>query len=460
VGRGSVEQREYWSGRAGFILATVGAAIGLGSIWKFPYEVGSNGGGAFVLFYLIGLALIVLPLMLVEFAVGRRGRSDASRSVAAVATMAGASPHWSYVGLIGVVTSFLILSFYSVIGGWAIAYVLDTLRSGLPGADANAVQIRFDALLAAPMQMAIYHALFMAGTAFVVGRGIVDGIEKASKILMPALIVLILLLALYSTIAGDIVASLRFLFALDMAHVTPKVALEALGLGFFSIGVGMAVMITYAAHAGPGIDLREVAIVTLVGDTAISFAAGITVFPIVFANGLDPSSGPGLVFVTLPLAFARMPFGLVAAAIFFLLLVVAALASAMSMLEMPVAFLTQRFSWRRPVATTLCAVAAWLIGIATVLSFNAWAGWFPLAFLPGFGQATVFDILDRLTSNILLPISGLALAVFSGWIIPAGFLAAELGLGAKVAALLRIVLRYVATPAILATGLAPLFFRQ
>jgi NSS family neurotransmitter:Na+ symporter len=282
----------------------------------------------------------------------------------------------------------------------------------------------------------------------------------ASKILMPALIMLIMLLSFYSMIEGNVGASLHFLFALDLAQLTPKVALEALGLGFFSIGVGLAVMITYAAHAGPGINLREVAIVTLVGDTAISFAAGLAVFPIVFANDLDPSSGPGLVFVTLPLAFARMPLGLLAAAIFFLLLVVAALASAMSMLEMPVAFLTQRLSWRRPIATITCAFACWLIGIATVLSFNVWAGWFPLAFLPGFGTATVFDILDHLTSNLLLPISGLALAVFGGWIVPESFLADELGLGSRATRLLRIVLRYLATPAILAAGLAPLILRQ
>jgi NSS family neurotransmitter:Na+ symporter len=320
--------------------------------------------------------------------------------------------------------------------------------------------MRFDALLAAPVRMAGYHALFMAVTALVVGRGIVDGIENASKILMPALIVLIVLLSCYSMIEGDVGASLRFLFALDMTHMTPKVALEALGLGFFSIGVGLAVMITYAAHAGPSIDLREVAIVTIVGDTAISFAAGLAVFPIVFANELDPSSGPGLVFITLPLAFARMPLGTLAAVIFFVLLVVAALASAMSMLEMPVAFLTQRLAWRRPVATGVCAFGCWLIGIATVLSFNVWAGWFPLAALPGLGAATVFDILDHLTSNLLLPICGLALAIFGGWIVPGTFLAGELGLGSRTTRLLRVVLRYVATPAILAAGLAPLLLRQ
>ena len=454
------EKREYWSGRTGFVLATVGAAIGLGSIWKFPYEVGSNGGGAFVLFYLIGLALIVLPLMIVEFAIGRRGKSDASGSVAVVAEMAGSSRWWSWLGLLGVVTAFLILSFYSVIGGWAIGYVVETVRSGLPGSDAMAVQARFDALLASPLQMASYHAAFMAVTALVVGRGIVHGIETASKVLMPVLIILLVLLSLYSMLAGDVAATFRFLFALDLEHVTPRVALEALGLGFFSIGVGMAVMITYAAHAGPNIDLRQVAIMTIVGDTAISLVSGLAIFPIVFANQLDPSSGPGLLFVTLPLAFSHMPFGPLAAIAFFALLVVAALASAMSMLEMPVAFLHRRLGWRRPVATVACAFGCWLIGIATVLSFNLWAGWFPLSFLPGLGRATAFDVLDHLTSNLLLPIGGLALAIFGGWIMPAQFLADELVLGSRATSLLRAVLRYAATPAILVIGLAALFLRS
>jgi len=199
--------------------------------------------------------------------------------------------------------------------------------------------------------------------------------------------------------------------------------------------------------------------VTIVGDTAISFISGFAVFPIVFANQLDPSSGPGLVFVTLPLAFSRMPFGLYAAIAFFVLLVVAALASAMSLLEMPVAFLHRRLAWHRSAATTACAVACWLIGLATVLSFNRWADWFPLSFLPGLTRATIFEIFDHLTSNLMLPIGGLALAIFGGWIVPAKFLADELTLGSRTTRLLRIVLRYAATPAILAVTVAALFLR-
>ena len=244
-------------------------------------------------FYLLGLALIVFPLMLVEFAIGRRGRADAAYAIANVATDVGASRLWALCGLLGVAAAFIILSFYSVIGGWAIGYAVDTTLHGLAGADARAAQMRFDDLLAAPLKMAAYHFIYMAAVAFIVARGISRGIEEACKILMPILIGLIIGLGLFSMTQGDVAATLRFLFRLDPAHLTLRAALDALGLGFFSIGVGLSLMITYAAYAGPHVNLRKVAIITILGDTAVSIAAGFAIFPIVFAEGLDPASGPG-----------------------------------------------------------------------------------------------------------------------------------------------------------------------
>ena len=449
------QQREFWSGRTGFVLATIGAAVGLGSIWKFPYEVGANGGGAFVLFYLIGLLLIVFPLMLVEFAIGRRGRADAAYAIATVATAAGASRHWALCGLLGVAAAFIILSFYSVIGGWAIAYAVDTVLHGLAGTDARSAQARFDALLVAPLTMAIYHLAFMAAVAFIVARGISRGIEEACKILMPVLIGLIIVLCLFSMLRGDLAATLRFLFRFDPAHLTLRVALDALGLGFFSIGVGLCVMITYAAYAAAEVDLREVAIITILGDTAVSMAASLAVFPVVFAEGLDPAGGPGLMFVTMPLAFARVPGGTFAAIGFFLLLIVAAIVSGISMLEMPVALLKRR-GWSRPRAAVACAAACWLCGLATVLSFNRWATWYPLAALPIFAEATVFDLLDHLTSNMMLPLGGFSLALLAGWVLPEQLLADEIGLGARAVALLRLLVRYIVPICIAVLGLFPL----
>ncbi|RPH58142.1 MAG: sodium-dependent transporter, partial [Burkholderiales bacterium] len=300
-------QPEKWSGRIGFILATIGSAVGIGSIWKFPYEVGANGGSAFVLFYVVGLVLVVVPLMLAEFAIGRRGRADPSGSIAAVAQAAGANRRWAAAGLLGVLTGYLILSFYSVIGGWTIGYAVETALYGLPGADPQAVNARYEAFLASPWRMLAWHAVFMATATVVVARGVEKGIEIASKVLMPLLVALLLVLAGYSMIEGDLPATLRFLLKLDPQHLTARTALEALGLGFFSIGVGLGMMITYAAYSGAEIGLRQVAVVAVVADTFISLLAGLAVFPIVFAHGLDPASGPGLVFVTLPLAFAKMP---------------------------------------------------------------------------------------------------------------------------------------------------------
>jgi NSS family neurotransmitter:Na+ symporter len=449
------DKRDTWSGRVGFILATTGSAVGIGSIWKFPYEVGANGGSAFVLLYVAGLVFIVVPLMFAEFAIGRRGRGDPARSLAVVAVAHGASRRWALAGLLGVATGFLILSFYAVIGGWTIGYAAQTAFHGLPGADPQAVQARYDAFLDAPLGMLGYHALFMVAVTAIVARGVSRGIEAASKVLMPVLVVLMIGLAAYSVTTGDLATTLRFLLKLDPQQLTGRAALEALGLGFFSIGVGLGLMITYAAYGGPDIDLKQVAIVSVIADTAISVLAGFAVFPIVFAHGLDPASGPGLVFVTLPLAFAQMPFGTIAATTFFVLLFVAALASAISMLEIVVALLMNRFGWSRLSSSALAATTCFLAGIATVLSFNLWSDWHPLRGLEGFAQATIFDLLDHLTSNILLPVGGFAISVFAGWVAPERLLVEELRLTPRGALALRVVLRYVAPVGIAAATLAP-----
>jgi NSS family neurotransmitter:Na+ symporter len=260
---------------------------------------------------------------------------------------------------------------------------------------------------------------------------------------MPLLVVLMVGLACYSIIEGNAMAAVDFLFRLDPQYLNARTALDALGLGFFSIGVGFALMVTYAAYADYDINLKQVAIASVVADTAISFLAGFAVFPIVFAHGLDPASGPGLVFVTLPLAFAGMPFGTIAAGAFYLLLFVAALASAISLLELAVALLVKRLAWPRLTACVVVAGGCFVLGLATVLSFNLWADWYPLDALRGFGRATVFDLLDYLTSNLLLPLCGFALALFVGWALPASLLTGELRLSPSGLRLLRTALRYI-----------------
>lgn len=450
--------RETWSGRAGFVLATIGSAIGIGSIWKFPYELGANGGSAFLLCYLVGLAVIVIPLMLAEFAIGRRGRGDPVSAIRAVARASGASPRWGLAGLLGVVCGVMILSFYSVIGGWTLGHALDALWRGLPAQDASAARDRFAAFLADPWTMTACHAAFMGACAAIVARGIGHGIESAVSLLMPLLAALMLALVAYAAVNGDIGATLRFLFAFDASRISARTVLDALGLGLFSIGVGMGLMITYAGYAREDTSLVQVALVSVAADTAISLLAGFAVFPIVFRHGLDPAAGPGLVFETLPIAFAGMPFGRVAAVAFFLLLFVAALASAISTLELIVAWLA-RLGLARRAATMLAAGACFAGGIPTVLSFNAWAGWHPLAALPGFADATFFGVIDELSSNLLLPVGGLAIAIFAAWRMDPRALAGELGLAPRAASLLRGALATVVPAGIVLAGLVPWLLR-
>jgi neurotransmitter:Na+ symporter, NSS family len=262
-------------------------------------------------------------------------------------------------------------------------------------------------------------------------------------------------LAAYSAIQGDLAATLRFFFSFDLAHMKPEVALEALGLGFFSIGVGLCTMITYAAYAGSEINLKQVAIFIVVSDTTISLLAGFAVFPVVFAENLDPASGPGLVFITLPVAFARMPFGTLAAVAFFMLLAVAAIGSAISLLELAVAPVRNALGWPQARATVVCASVCWIVGLATVLSFNHWAAWFPFAIMPKFATSTMFDLIDYLTSNLLLPIGGFGIAIFIGWATPQWVLTQELELSAGAARFLRVLLRYFVPILIGAATLAP-----
>lgn len=440
--------RETWGSGLGFLLATVGSAIGIGSIWKFPYEVGSNGGGAFVAVYLAGLALVVVPLLFAEFAIGRRGRNDAVASMLVVAADERVSPRWRLVGYWGALTSFLVLSFYAVIGGWTLYYAVVTLINGLPGSDGAAVQARFDGLLSSPARMVVCQSIFLLLLALTVARGVQRGIEQAMKVLMPVLAVLLVAMAVYSCTTGDAREAARFLFVPDFGDLTARGVLEALGLGFFSIGVGLGLMITYAGYSTPDLNLRQTALLSVGADTAVSLLAGLAVFPIVFANDLDPASGPGLVFVSLPLAFAEMPAARVAASAFFALLFIAALASAVSMLEGVIAVVGHQRGWPRrkslAVVTPICVV----VGLGTVWSFNRWRDWHPLRAIDRFADHTFFDLLDEATSNLMLPVGGLAVALFTGWVVDRRFVADALELQPFGRRVLRAALRYLAPVAI------------
>jgi NSS family neurotransmitter:Na+ symporter len=367
-----------------------------------------------------------------------------------VAAEGARSPRWRIVGLVGIAAGFIILSYYAVIAGMTMAYVPHALISGFGGADAAKTAADFAALTGSPVTLGLWQAAFLAISAAVVARGVKGGIEAACAILMPLLGLLMVALVIYAAIEGDVARAADFMFSLRLDQLSPRGALEALGLGFFSIGVGMGVMITYAAYAGERFDLARAAIATLIGDTAISLLAGFAIFPIVFAEGLDPSEGASLMFLTLPLAFGALPFGDLVGAAFFLLLFVAALASAISLIEVAVAPLMRTTAMSRRKAAILVGAVAWLLGLPSVLSFNLWAEVRPLSSL-GHAELTIFDAIDGFASNLLLPACGLALSLFAGWRMPAHIYQAELGQAPRaLGTALRLLLRWVVPAVIIA----------
>lgn len=450
-------QGQGWTSRWGFLLATVGSAVGLGSIWKFPYMVGENGGGAFVFVYLLALAAIVFPVLLAEFIIGRSGGKSAVGSLTDTAKRHGGSPAWGLLGLWSIVAGFLILSFYSVIGGWTIAYIPLALQGDFNGQSGEGVAAIFGALLADSNRLILFHAIFMTLTAGTVALGITNGLERAVTILMPMLFVIMIGLVIFAAMTAGLGKAAAFMFTPDFSKITPQIVLDAIGLGFFSISVGMGVMITYAAYTGREINLTEIAVATIAGDTFVSFLAGFAIFPLVFAYNLDPAGGPGLMFVTLPVAFAQMDWGTVVGTAYFVLLLVSALASALSLLELIVSYAVER-NISRVVAALGGGLICFVLGLATVYSFNDWKDWHPLAAIGGFESKTIFDVIDFLTSNIMLPVGGILIAIFVGWVMPSAAVADALGVRQGVGtALLNLLLRIVcplALAAVLWAGLA------
>ncbi len=416
-----------WSSRFAFILAATGSAVGLGNIWKFPYITGENGGGAFVLVYLLCIALIGLPIMIGEVLIGRRGRHNPITAVQAIAAEQGCSPRWKALGWLGVCASFIILSFYAVIGGWAVSYVGTSLNGSFVGADADQIGAMFGGLLADPWTLLLWHSIFMLLVIAVVARGVQAGLEKAVTWLMPALFVLLLVMVGYAAATANFMDGVRFLFEPDFSKLSTEGVLTAMGHAFFTLSLGMGVMMAYGAYLPKGVSIVRVSIAVSLMDTLVALLAGLAIFPIVFANGLEPGAGPGLIFQTLPLAFGQMPGGTLFGSLFFLLLVFAAWTSAISLLEPVVAWLEEKRGVSRVLSTLVAGSAVWLLGIASILSLNLWSDVTPLGMFTMFEGKTIFDLLDFLTANIMLPLGGLLVAVFVGWFISRQALAQELG---------------------------------
>ncbi|HHJ34766.1 MAG TPA: sodium-dependent transporter [Gammaproteobacteria bacterium] len=402
-----------WSNRTVFILAATGSAVGLGNIWKFPYITGENGGGTFVLVYLLCIALIGLPIMMAEIMLGRRGKRSPINTMRALAKDEHRNPGWAWLGWMGVVAGFLILSYYSVIAGWALSYIFRTAGGLFLGATADGVNSIFTDLVSDPERLLAWHTVFMVMTMAVVARGVKNGIEKAVTVLMPLLFGLLIVVVIYAMTTGYFMDGVRFLFT--PGTIDSKGVLIAMGHAFFTLSLGMGAIMVYGSYLTSDHSIVQASIMIALADTVVALLAGLAIFPIVFANGLEPSAGPGLIFQTLPIAFGHMQGGTLVGVVFFSLLVFAAWTSAISLIEPAVAYLVENKGLSRIQAAEWMGVVTWLVGLGTVFSFNIWKDkTLTIPFL--FEKFTFFDTLDYLTANVMLPLGGLFIALFSAWV--------------------------------------------
>jgi NSS family neurotransmitter:Na+ symporter len=414
-----------WSSNYLFLMASIGSTVGLSNIWKFTYLAGENGGGVFVLVYLVSLLVMGIPILGAELMIGRRGGKSMVGSLEVLASRDGLSPRWTWFGWVSMIGVFLILSFYSVIAGWTLDYTATSIAGLLNNLDANGAVNFYQQLLDSPFRMMIGQGIFVLATAWIVGLGVQEGLERSISWMMPALFGLLVLLVLYAMVTGEFLQALRFMFAPDFSHFTPKTVLAAFGQAFFSLGIGVGVMLTYGAYMPKTTHVLKSAAIISFSDGFVSILAGLAIFPIVFQYGLSPGEGPGLIFMTLPIAFGEMPGGGIVGALFFLLLFVAALTSSISLLESIVAHLVATTRYSRARISAVAGVLLFVIGLGTVFSFNYWKAWHPLAFGPLEGK-TFFELLDYFGSNLLMPVGGILMAVIAGWLLPASVASEEL----------------------------------
>lgn len=466
---GPTTEHAHWSSRWTFMLAAVGSAVGLGNIWKFPYQAGLNGGGAFVLFYLAFVFLIGLPVLMAELSIGRRAQKSPVYAMEQVASEEGRSKLWVLLGWSGVLGGFIILTYYSVVGGWVLAYIVKAAQ-GFSGFDAEMSRATFGAFSTDPVEPVIWHFVFMAVTVAIVAQGLKGGLEKAVKALMPALFVLLIGMVIYSGVVGDLGAALYFLFNPDFQTLfyqqsvdaatgavtqtfTIARVLNALGLAFFSLSLGMGTIMTYGSYLTKDINIGKSAATIALADSAVALMAGLAIFPIVFAFGLNPGESVGLVFITLPIAFGQMPGGEIVGAAFFFLLAFAAITSAISLIEPTVSFIEEKTGKSRVMIASLVGTL-----IATIGLLSAWSQSGSVL-----GDVSIFglDLMSAkgyLTDNIMMPAGGLFIAIFSGWFISRKNAMDELALTDHSFRKYYFLVKYVCPVAISAVFVSVLFF--
>ena len=432
-----------WTSRWTFIMAATGSAVGLGNMWKFPYVAGSNGGGAFVLIYLGCILLIGVPVMMSEVLIGRNGRQSPINSMNEVVAHSNANSLWRSVGWIGVLAGLLILSFYAVIAGWALDYIFLISSGELQGINGESAAAAFSTLLSDPGRLIFWQSIFMGLCVAVVVGGVKKGLGIAVETLLPLLFIMLLILLGFAIFKGNFSAAVSFLFSFDLEALTWRGVLEAMGQAFFTLSIGMGAIMAYGAYMPQNANIGKTILIVAFFDSSVAIISGLIIFSIVFAtSGIEPSAGPGLMFISLPVAFGSMPGGLLIGAVFFVLVSIAAWSSAISLLEPCVAWLMEAKHIGRAKANLIIAGTAWILGLGSVFSFNIWAEYKVAGF-------TFFDFLDFLTANIMLPISGLLITLFVGYIIKRDVIDFEMqGTSARVMQVWELTIKYIAPFAI------------
>lgn len=443
-----VGQKLQWTSPLTFFLASTGMAVGLGNMWRFPFLAGENGGGAFVLVYLAAVAAIGFPIMTAELLIGRRGGAASDGAVRALIASEGASRFWRAIGYLCFAVPLVGVGYYGVIAGWVLDYAVVYTASGgfAPESDHAA---RFDLLLADPTRLILAHTVFIVACAAVVSRGLKRGIERLSRLMMPALFVILAGLVVYAAFHGQFGRAFAFLFRPNFQELTPTSVLLAVGQAFFSLSVGFGALMTFGAYLPKGISLPRTAASVCAADTLVALLAGLAIFPIVFAAGLDAGGGPGLVFITLPTVFGQVPGGYFIGAAFFVLFFFAAFTTGVATFEAVAGWLGTRGIGRKA-ALIWSGCVAWTIGAVATLSFNVLADAKPPESLPIYGGKTLFDALDFTVANVMLPLNGLLIALFAGWALKPATTADELGGDSRVFRTWRFLVRFLVPLAVVA----------
>jgi NSS family neurotransmitter:Na+ symporter len=430
------KHKNVWSSRFSYIMATTGAAVGLGNIWMFPHITGQNGGSAFVLLYLAFVLAVGIPAMIGETVLGRLGRKNPVDTLSDLSRVHKASPYWSLLGWWGAFGLLLTLAFYSVVSGWTVAYAIKTLSGSFSATTPAVVHDIWHGFLSSPLQTVLWQTFFIVITLWVVARGVKHGIEKACNFMMPALFVMLIGLMLYSCSIGDAASAFDFLFHFDASKITATVAIDALGLAFFTLAIGAGCILVYGAYMPEKTTIMSTVGIVAVLDILVALCAAMAIFPLVFAHGLQPEGGPGLMFKVLPIAFSHMPGGQWVGALFFVLLWFAAWTSTISMAEPLVLLLVEKTTLTRRWAAVVIGGVTWMLGISAALSFNLWR----TMQLRGM---TAFEWMTVLVTHLILPVGVLAFSIFVGWLLPKSALRQALkSLPNQIFVLWRFLIRY------------------